>query len=103
MNQSVVMRWLRSHFYIKTMSTNEVPLSPKTKDPIRYVKKHHPPNQIVGNLNRGIQTIRMPLNPLTKVHVILISIMEPKDVVEANQVDDWIKEMHGDLDRFEKY
>lgn len=33
---------------------NEKPPSPQAKDPSRYVKKHHPIDKIVGDLNTGV-------------------------------------------------
>lgn len=48
------------------------------------MQKHHPTDQIVGDLNIGVQTKRKLLNPPTQEHVALLSMEEPKDLVQAS-------------------
>ena len=56
---------------------NEESISLQSKYPARSMQKYHPVDQIVGDLNSGVQTRRRMLNPPTQVHVGLLSMMEP--------------------------
>lgn len=72
----------------------EEPLNPLAKDPTRYVYRNHPVDQIVGDLNIGVQTRRKPLNPCTQTHIYFLLMMEPKNFAQASQDDNWLKAMH---------
>jgi len=62
------------------------------------VQKHHPIDQIIGDLNTSIQTRRRLINPPTQACVVMLSMMEPKDFSHANQDDNWIKAMNEEFD-----
>lgn len=63
----------------------EYPSSPQARYPLRYVQKHNPTKQGVGELNLGVQTRRSLLDSLTQAHDALLSMEEPKDVSQASQ------------------
>ena len=63
----------------------------------KYVKKHHPPEQIIGDKNA---------RPMTRNRIrnesCLLRKFEPKTVFDALQDDDWHKAMEEEIDQIEK-
>jgi hypothetical protein len=74
----------------------------EAKSPLRIVRKNHPENQIIGDINKGVQTRRKLIKDSKQSHVALLSMNEPKNFDESSQHDDWIREMNEDLDQIEK-
>ena len=72
--------------------------SPKAKDKKRYVQKYYPNNQIVGELNSRVKTRRKLFNAPTHAHVVMLTMEEPKDIVQASQDQHWLKAMNEELD-----
>jgi FtsZ-interacting cell division protein YlmF len=74
----------------------------ETKTPLRIVRKNHPKNHIIGDINKGVQTRRKSIKDLEQSQVSFISMIEPKNFDEANKHDDWIRAMYEELDHIEK-
>jgi hypothetical protein len=74
-------------------------ISPKT--PSRRVQKNHPPEQIIGNKDAGVETQRKLCSPEQR-HLALLSTVEPNSFEEANTDEHWIKAMEEELDQIEK-
>ena len=71
---------------------------PDTKTPSRRVQKDHLESQIMGDKNAGVKTRRK----IPDVEQALISIVEPKNFIEASKSDEWVKAMNEELDQIEK-
>jgi hypothetical protein len=74
----------------------------ETKPPLRIVRKNHPENQIIGDMNKGVQTRRKLIKDSEQSQVAFLSMIEPKCFYEANKHDDWIRAMNEELDQIEK-
>jgi hypothetical protein len=74
----------------------------EAKSPLRIIRKNHPENQIIGDINEGVQTRRKLIKDSEQSHVAFLSMTEPKNFEEASQDDDWIREMNEELDQIEK-
>jgi hypothetical protein len=74
----------------------------EAKSPLRIVRKNHPENQIVEDINNGVHTRRKLIKDSEQSHVAFLSMIEPTNFDEANQHDDWIRAMNGELDQIEK-
>jgi hypothetical protein len=74
----------------------------EAKSPLRIVRKNHPKNQIIGDINKGVQTRRKLIKDSEQSHVVFLSMTEPKNFDEASQHDDWIRAMNEELDQIEK-
>jgi len=60
-------------------------------------QKDHPTDQIIGDLDIGVQTRRRTIRTYS-----LLSSIEPKNVAEASQDESWIKAMDEELNQIEK-
>jgi hypothetical protein len=74
----------------------------EAKSPLRFIRKNHPENQIIGDINKGVQTRRKLIKDTKQSHVAFLSMTEPKIFEEASQDDDWIRSMNEELDQIEK-
>jgi hypothetical protein len=74
----------------------------EAKSPLRIIKKNHPENQIIGDINKGVQTRRKLIKDSEQSHVAFLSMTEPKNFEEASQDDNWIRAMNEELDQIEK-
>jgi FtsZ-interacting cell division protein YlmF len=74
----------------------------EAKSPLRIVKKNHPENQIIGGINKGVQTRRKLIKDSEQSQVAFLAMTEPKNFAEANKHDDWIRAMNKELDQIEK-
>jgi hypothetical protein len=74
----------------------------EAKSPLRIVRKNHPENQIIGDINKRVQTRRKLIKESEQSHVAFLSMTEPKKNYEASQHDDWIRSMNEELDQIEK-
>ena len=67
-----------------TQGRTPVKISTPLKVPSKRVQKNHPEDQIIGDLNSGIETrSRMQESTSSHEHVSLLSLIEPKNVEEA--------------------
>jgi hypothetical protein len=76
--------------------------TPQPKTPSRYVQKHHPESQILGNKEAGVQTRRKLIDTSSSANFALLSMSEPQNFVQASQDDHWVKAMNEELDQIEK-
>jgi hypothetical protein len=53
------------------------------KTPSRYVQKHHPKSQILGNKEIGVQTRRKLIDTYTFANVSLLSMIETQNFVQS--------------------
>jgi hypothetical protein len=74
----------------------------EAKSPLRIIRKNHPENQIIGDINEGVQTRRKLIKDSEQSHVAFLSMTEPKIFEEASQEDNWIRAMNEELDQIEK-
>jgi hypothetical protein len=66
-------------------------VSPKT--PSKKVQRNHPLDQIIINKDAGVETIRRICSP-EKMHLELLSTIEPNSFEEANKDEFWNKAMN---------
>jgi hypothetical protein len=69
----------------------------EAKSPLRIIRKNHPENQIIGDIN-GVHTRRKLIKDSEQSHVAFLSMTEPKNFEEASQEDNWIRAMNEELD-----
>jgi hypothetical protein len=74
----------------------------KTKSPHRIIRKNHPENQIIGDINEGVQTRRKLIKDTEQSHAAFLSMNEPTNFEQASQEEDWIRAMNEELDQIEK-
>jgi hypothetical protein len=56
----------------------------EAKSLLRIIRKNHPENQIIGDINEGVQTRRKLIKDLEQSHVAFLSMNEPKFFEEAS-------------------
>jgi hypothetical protein len=59
----------------------------EAKSPLRIIRKNHLQNQIIGDINEGVQTRRKLIKDSKQSHVSFLSMTEPKNFEEASQED----------------
>jgi hypothetical protein len=74
----------------------------EAKSPLRIIRKNHPENQIIGDINEGVQTRRKLIKDTKQSHVAFLSMIEPTNFEEARKEEDWIRAMNEELDQIEK-
>jgi hypothetical protein len=72
------------------------------KSPLRIIRKNHPENQIIGDINEGVQTRRKLIKDSEQSHFSFLSMTEPTNFEESSQEDNWIRAMNEELDQIEK-
>jgi hypothetical protein len=68
--------------------------TPQPKTLSRYVQKHHPKSQIIGNKKVGVQTRRKLIDTYSSANFASFSMSEPQNFVQASQDDHWVKSMN---------
>jgi hypothetical protein len=68
----------------------------------RITQKNHPASQIIGEKDKGVQTMRKIIKNTKQSHIAFISMLEPKNFNEAGKDDHWVKAMNDELDQIEK-
>ena len=77
--------------------------STPSKTPSKRIQRNHPEDQIIGDINAGIEKRRKRKESITnQEHVSLISLFEPKNVEEAINDEHWVKAMKEELIQIEK-
>jgi hypothetical protein len=74
----------------------------ETKPPFIIVRKNHPENHIIGDINKGVETRRKLIKDLEQSQIVFLSMIEPKNFDESNKHDDWIRDMNEELVQIEK-
>jgi hypothetical protein len=73
-----------------------------TKTPSRFVQKNHPKNLILGDKNARTQTRRKLANKYEQMNLSLLSQVEPKFFIEAQNDHHWVNVMEEELNQIEK-
>lgn len=73
-----------------------------SKTTFKFVQKHHPKNQIIGDVDVGIQTRRRMTNSPWKVNFALLSKIEPKDFAKSSKDEHLTNGMEEELNQIEK-
>jgi hypothetical protein len=60
----------------------------------RIIQKNHPASQIIGEKEKGVQTIRKLIKNTEQSHISFISMVEPKNLNESSKDDHWVKAMN---------
>jgi hypothetical protein len=56
----------------------------EAKSPLIIIRKNHPENQIIGDINEGVKTRRKLIKNSEQSHVVFLSMAEPKNFEEAS-------------------
>jgi FtsZ-interacting cell division protein YlmF len=62
----------------------------------------NPASQIIGEKDKGVQTMRRIIKDTKQSHIAFISMVEPKNFNEASKDVNWLKSMDEELDQIEK-
>lgn len=87
---------------IATMEKQEKEEQSPSKIDFKFVQKHHPKNQIIGDVNAGIQNWRRITNSLSTDNLSFLSKIEPKDFTQASKDQHWVNSMEEELNQIEK-
>jgi FtsZ-interacting cell division protein YlmF len=68
----------------------------------RITQKNHPESQIIGEKDKGVQTMRRIIKGTEQSHIAFISMVEPKNFNEASKDVNCLKSMNEELDQIEK-
>ena len=63
----------------------------------KYVRRHHPVDQIIGDEDARPMTRRR-----SRSDACLVCMLEPKTMKEALDNEDWIQAMNEEIDQIEK-
>eukprot|EP00253_Pinus_taeda_P008340 PITA_08340 len=75
---------------------------PNTPSKVKYVQRHHPEEQIIGDRDEGVQTRRrITITPERKVFALL-SMIEPETFAEASKDPHWVKTLEEEMSQIEK-
>ena len=74
----------------------------QTPSKIKFIQRHHPEEQVIGNIDEGIQTRRRMINTPRKDDVALLSLIEPENFSQASKDRYWIKAMEEEMFQIEK-
>jgi hypothetical protein len=77
----------------------EAPQAPPTQVRVS-IQRHHPVDQILGNINKGVTT-RSRLANFCE-HYSFVSSIEPFRIEEALQDSDWVLAMQEELNNFKR-
>eukprot|EP00253_Pinus_taeda_P013863 PITA_13863 len=69
---------------------------------MKFLQKQHPEEQIIGNIDEGIQTRRRMKSTLKKNYVALLSMIEPETFTQASKDPHWVKAMEEEMSQIEK-
>eukprot|EP00253_Pinus_taeda_P021501 PITA_21501 len=75
---------------------------PHTPSMMKYVKRYHLEEKIIGDRDEGVQTRRrITTSPKRKV-IAVLSMIEPETFVEASKDPQWVKAMEEEMSQIEK-
>ena len=81
-----------------TLESQEDSPRSDTKTPSRRIQKDHPKTQIISDKDVGVSTRKQ----LLFNEQALLSVVEPKNFIEASKNDEWIKAMNEESYHIEK-
>jgi hypothetical protein len=102
MNRSKDQKEEESELDEDTNTQTDTNQQKEAKSPLRIIRKNHPENQIIGDINKGVQTRRKLIKDLEQSHVSFLSMTKPKNFDESSKHDDCIRAMNEELDQIEK-
>jgi hypothetical protein len=65
-----------------------------------HIQKAHPPQQIIGNLNKRVTQSSMLAHLSCFTNTLFIALFEPRDVGHTLFYLSWINAMHEELENF---
>ena len=69
---------------------------------MKFLKKHHPEEQIIANIDEGMQTRRRMTSTPKKNDVSLLSMIEPETFTQASKDPHWVEAMEEEMSQIEK-
>lgn len=69
---------------------------------MKFLQKHRPKEQIIVNVDEGIQTRRRMTSTPKRNDVSLLSMMEPKTFTHAGKDPHWVEAMEEEMCQIEK-
>jgi hypothetical protein len=67
-----------------------------------HIKKAHPPQQIIGNLNERVTRSSRSAHLSYFTNTLFVALFEPRDVGHTLSDSSWVNAMHGELENFER-
>jgi hypothetical protein len=67
-----------------------------------YIQKAHPPQQIIGNLNKRVTRSSRSAHLSRFSNTLFVALFEPRDVGHALSDLSWVNDMHEELENFER-
>jgi hypothetical protein len=67
-----------------------------------HIQKAHPPQQIIGNLNKRVTHSSRPAYISCFSNTLFVALFEPRDVGHALSDSSWVNVMHEELENFER-
>eukprot|EP00253_Pinus_taeda_P014082 PITA_14082 len=74
----------------------------QTPSKVKFLQKHHPEEQIIGNIDEWMQTQRRMTRTPKKNDVSLISMIEPETFTQPSKDPHWVKSMEEEMSQIEK-
>ena len=69
---------------------------------MKFLQKHHPEEQIIGNVDERMQTRRRMTSTPRKNDVALLSMIKPKTFTQASKDPHWVEVMEEEMSQIEK-
>jgi hypothetical protein len=67
-----------------------------------HIKKAHPPQQIIGNLNERVTHFSRSTHLSCFSNILFVALFEPRDVGYTFSDLSWVNAMHEELENFER-
>jgi hypothetical protein len=67
-----------------------------------HIKKAHPPQQIIGNLNERVTHFSKSTHLSFFSNILFVALFEPRDVGHTFSDSSWVNAMHEELENFER-
>jgi hypothetical protein len=69
---------------------------------LSHIKKRHPPQQIIGNLNEMVTHSSRSAHLSCFSNTLFVALFEPRDIGHALSELSWVNAMHEELENFER-
>jgi hypothetical protein len=70
--------------------------------PPSHIQKAHPPQQIIGNLNKRVTRYSRSAHLSYFINTLFVALFEPRDVGHTLSNLSWVNAMHEELENFER-
>lgn len=77
-------------------ATTTTPMSPTTPHAALHIQRRHPPEQMIGELDKRVLRNRYS-SDASHAHAAFVSSFEPQDISHALSDESWINAMHSTL------